>query len=182
MGEVADNQRLSMAALHAQIRGDPATVFACLCACEARMSLLELDCANNTRYMTKLLYLYVAIQAAVLTTLISALQPTEGCEIWMWFPLILSGLASTAMTALFLQYHVQQFNLHNNGRQLQENRDFLVRLLLQNWRILFLSAYGWRTVFQEATNCWWIAQRVASLLMFIAFSIFLILSCTRLLC
>jgi len=177
----AYNQRLTIAMLHTHNHSVLADIIGTLRSLEGQMSQLELACANYTKYMIKLLYLYVAVQAAVLTTVFSAPQQKEGCEIWRWCPLILSGLASTAMTALFLQYLVQQFSLLQAGRKLQERRDRLVEMLL-NWRIRLFFAYRNWTVFQEATNCWWTAQSIAFLVMFIAFSVFLILSCTRLLC
>lgn len=172
------NQRFPIAI----IRGVSADIITLLWSLEGQVSQLESAYANYTEYIIKLLYLYVVVQAAVLTTVFSASRQTEGCEIWRWCPLILSALDSTAMTTLFVHYLVLQFGLLKTGRQLQEQRDYLVEMFLQNWRIRIFSTYGCTTVFHQATNYCWAAQRVAFLVIFIAFSVFLMLSCTLLLC
>lgn len=83
------------------------------------MQSLEWQMSQLESSMVYWLNLYLVIQGALLSSVFSVQLPegaTMGCALWRWSPLILSALASVAMTVALLGNLFEQFGLIKLGR------------------------------------------------------------------
>ena len=206
MGEAVPAHNIDIATLEENLQQGDIMNIAVMGYLDRQISLLHAAYATRSDHIYKCLNIYVVIQRALLTALFSYAQQqmkpgTTGCTEQYWWttvPLVLLTIASASLIYCMLRQFVGQFQLLKSRRQFQEDRrNFLVaqrgitskignRFLLMNYNRESVICHEKEDHISEKYNhitcCWWAAERIAFLGFLIAFSMFLLLSCTLLLC
>ena len=121
-------------------------------------------------------------QAAIFSAIMGfgqEIRASRRCEDWS--PFILLGLASALTILVVLYKFLEQFDLCKLGKQLLQQRDFLLEGYLQNDS---LTIYRGTSLFPEADQTqfrWW-SLRVAFLVTLIGIASYVFLACISLLC